>query len=42
MKFRAAGSETVFFSSYLAALNGAIENSVAAAVKYINNDGKTE
>jgi hypothetical protein len=39
MKFRAGGEETVFLFSYLAALNGAIENSVNSAVEFLKNNG---
>jgi hypothetical protein len=40
MSFNAGGDDTVSFFDFLNTMNDAIENSVAAAVEYIKNDGK--
>jgi len=39
MKFWAGGERSVVLFSFLTALNGAIDNSVETAVKYLKNDG---
>jgi len=42
MKFWAGGDKPVVLFSYLSALNGAIENSVGTAVKYLKNNGSID
>ena len=41
MKFRAGGKRTFVLFSLLTALNGAIENSVDTAVRYLKNNGSS-